>query len=121
MRKMNGAIPKVEILQGNIGYMQVNGVPPYDLAKEAVAAAFTFLRNTDALIIDNRGNGGGDPRTVSLYMSYLSEGPSVPRQHFPCARPGAQHGVQDHGAGQGELWFEEAGVRARVARHVLRW
>jgi len=76
MRKMNGAIPKVEILRGNVGYMQVNGVPPYDLAKDAVAAAFAFLRNTDALIIDNRGNGGGDPATVALYMSYLSEGPS---------------------------------------------
>lgn len=74
MRKQNGAIPKVEILEGNIGYMRVNAVPPFDYAKDAVAAAFAFLKNTDALIIDNRGNGGGDPRTVAWYMSYLSEG-----------------------------------------------
>jgi hypothetical protein len=39
-----------------------------------VAAAFAFLHNTDALIIDNRGNGGGDPNTVAVYVSYLSEG-----------------------------------------------
>jgi hypothetical protein len=76
MRKLNGAIAKVEILRGNVGYLQVNGVPPYDIAKDAVAAAFKFLQNTDALIIDNRGNGGGDPSTVALYMSYLSDGPS---------------------------------------------
>jgi len=76
MRKQNGAIPKVEILDGNVGYMRVNGVPPLGMAHSAVAAAFAFLHNTDALIIDNRGNGGGDPNTVALYVSYLSEGES---------------------------------------------
>lgn len=74
MRKSNGEIRKVEILDGNVGYMRVNGVPPLDTARSAVAAAFAFLKNTDALIIDNRGNGGGDPNTVALYVSYLSEG-----------------------------------------------
>jgi hypothetical protein len=73
-RKLNGMIPKVEILDGNVGYMRVNGVPPLEAARDAIAAAFAFLQNTDALIIDNRGNGGGDPNTVALYMSYLSEG-----------------------------------------------
>lgn len=74
MRKENGAIPRVEILDGNVGYMRVNGVPPVEAASSAVAAAFAFVRNTDALIIDDRGNGGGDPHTVALYVSYLSEG-----------------------------------------------
>jgi hypothetical protein len=32
IRKQNGAIPKVEILDGNVGYMRVNGVPSLDLA-----------------------------------------------------------------------------------------
>ena len=74
LRKENRAIPKVEILEGNVGYMRVNGVPPVDLARPAVTAAFAFLHNTDALIIDDRGNGGGDPNTVAVYVSYLSEG-----------------------------------------------
>jgi C-terminal processing protease CtpA/Prc len=74
LRKENGAIPKVEILEGNVGYMRVNGVPPVDVARPAVAAAFAFLHNTDALIIDDRGNGGGDPNTVAVYVSYVSEG-----------------------------------------------
>ena len=39
-----------------------------------IDAAFAYLRNTDALIIDLRGNGGGWPDTVAYYMSYLSEG-----------------------------------------------
>jgi voltage-gated potassium channel Kch len=74
MRAENGAIRKVQILPGNIGYMEVNGVPPVMMSKAAIAAAFAFLHNTDALILDLRGNGGGDPNTVAMYMSYLSEG-----------------------------------------------
>jgi hypothetical protein len=74
MRGMNGGIPKVEILPGNIGYLQVNGEPPVQAAKEAITTALAFLRNTDALIIDDRANGGGDPETVALYMSFLSDG-----------------------------------------------
>jgi C-terminal processing protease CtpA/Prc len=68
----NGAIGRLEVLAGNIGYMEVSGVPPR--ANAAIDAAFAFLRNTDALIIDLRGNGGGSPETVAYYMSYLSEG-----------------------------------------------
>jgi len=74
MRKLNAFVPKVEILDGNVGYIRVNGVPPIDIARRAVAAAFAFVHETDALIIDNRGNGGGDPSTVAFYVSYLSEG-----------------------------------------------
>lgn len=76
VRQTNGMVPKVEILDGNIGYMRVNGVPPLPLARDSVAAAFAYLHRTDALILDLRWNGGGDPNTVALYMSYLSEGPS---------------------------------------------
>ena len=74
LRKLNGLIPKVEILDGNVGYMRVDGVPPLEVAHDAVAAAFAFVHDTDSLIIDDRGNHGGDPRTVALYMSYVSEG-----------------------------------------------
>jgi retinol-binding protein 3 len=74
LRKANGLIPMVEILAGNVGYMRVNGMPPPDVSKDAIAAAFAFVRNTEALIIDLRDNRGGEPATVALYDSYLSEG-----------------------------------------------
>jgi hypothetical protein len=73
-RASNGAIRRAEILAGNIGYLEVNGVPDLEFASDAIAAAFAFLGNTDALILDLRGNGGGSPETCALYMSYLSEG-----------------------------------------------
>ena len=72
--RLNGGIPKIEILPGNIGYLRSNGFPELEVAQDAIAAAFAFLHHTDALIIDLRTNGGGDPHTVALVMSYLSEG-----------------------------------------------
>jgi retinol-binding protein 3 len=69
-----GGITKLEVLEGRVGYLHMRGVPPLEVAENAVAAAFAFLKNTDALILDCRNNDGGDPRTVALYVSYLSEG-----------------------------------------------
>ena len=57
LRKMNGGISEVRILDGNVGYMKLYAVLPLELARGAVTAAFAFVRNTDALIIDNRSNG----------------------------------------------------------------
>lgn len=80
LSKENGAIRRVQILPGNVGYMEVNGMVP--MANAAIDAAFAFLHRTDALIIDLRGNGGGDPETVAYYMSYLSEGDPYPVMHI---------------------------------------
>jgi len=74
LRKLNGMIPRVEVLDGNVGYLRVDGVPPLAAARDAIAAAFAFVHETDALIIDDRENHGGDPHTVALYVSYLSAG-----------------------------------------------
>jgi len=44
---------------------------PAELGGETAAAAMNLLANTDALIIDLRKNGGGDPAMVQLVCSYL--------------------------------------------------
>jgi Peptidase family S41 len=71
---IENAIPELRILDGNVGYMVVNGMLPGRAARDAIAAAFAFLHDTDALILDLRGNPGGTG-IADLYMSYLSEGP----------------------------------------------
>ncbi|HKN76268.1 MAG TPA: S41 family peptidase [Candidatus Acidoferrum sp.] len=71
MRQQHAGIPQVKILDGNIGYIVANGMLPDSLAKDPIAAAFAFLRDTDALILDLRGNPGGSG-SIDLYMSYLS-------------------------------------------------
>ena len=71
------AIPRVEILDGNVGYLDLRGFERRSAAADAkVAAAFELLHGVDALIIDLRANGGGNPEGVALVASYLLDGPT---------------------------------------------
>ena len=56
-------------LKGNIGYIVLNGFAPEDHAKLGADKAMTLLGSTDALIIDIRNNGGGDPAGVAYLVS----------------------------------------------------
>jgi len=69
--KRNFGVERVERLPGNIGYVELRGFAPAPLAGSALAAAMTLVAHADALIIDLRRNGGGDPETVALVCSYL--------------------------------------------------
>ncbi len=71
MKRINYAFNKVERLEGNIGYIELTNFFEPEAGAETVAAAFNFIANTDALIIDLRRNGGGDPAMVQLICSYL--------------------------------------------------
>jgi C-terminal processing protease CtpA/Prc len=71
MRQTNYGFEKVERLPGNVGYLDLRGFNPAEFAAETGAAAMSFLANTDALIIDLRRNGGGDPAMVAFLSSYL--------------------------------------------------
>lgn len=68
---MNHGFAKVERLPGNIGYLEFLNFMDPELGADTVAAAMNFVNNTDALIIDLRGNGGGSPQMVALICSYL--------------------------------------------------
>ena len=68
---MNHGFTKVERLRGNIGYLEFLHFADEELGAETVAAAMNFINSTDALIIDLRGNGGGNPAMVALICSYL--------------------------------------------------
>lgn len=71
MSWMNYGFDKVERLRGNTGYISFRGFFGPELGADAVASAMNFIAGTDALIIDLRGNGGGDPEMVALICSYL--------------------------------------------------
>lgn len=70
-RFVNAGFEKVERLRGNVGYLKFNHFDEPENVKRPIAAAMAFLANTDALIIDLRENGGGDPAGVQLVCSYL--------------------------------------------------
>jgi hypothetical protein len=68
---MNHGFSKVERLPGNIGYLEFLNFMDEELGADTVAAAMNFINGTDALIIDMRNNGGGNPAMVALVCSYL--------------------------------------------------
>ena len=70
-RSRNYGIEKYERLPGNIGYLELNGFVNVETSGEVIAAAMTVASGANALIIDLRKNGGGDPGTVALISSYL--------------------------------------------------
>ena len=74
---MGFGIAKVERLPGNVGYLDLRAFPPAEFVTGAYASAMSLLSGTDALILDLRLNGGGDPASVANLLSYFfTEGDS---------------------------------------------
>lgn len=71
IRRSNYGFHKVEILEGNIGYLELTGFLPVQVARDTAAGAMAFLANTDALIVDLRANGGGEPSMIQFLCSYF--------------------------------------------------
>jgi hypothetical protein len=95
---LNYGVPKVEVLPGNIGYVELRGFPHPDWAGETIANTFDFVSNTKALIIDLRQNAGGYPSTVALWASYLHAPRSI------------------HGASEDTHLFDQYDHRIRATR-----
>ncbi|RUR14233.1 S41 family peptidase [Legionella sp. km772] len=68
---MNFGFNEVRRLNCNIGYFSFDFFGPTDVSAKKFDASMKFLQDTDALIIDLRKNIGGDPKTVSYFVSYF--------------------------------------------------
>ncbi len=71
VRSRNFGFERLERLHGNIGYIELMGFMAPVLGADTVRSAFDFVANSEALIVDLRRNGGGDPDMVALISSYL--------------------------------------------------
>jgi mRNA-degrading endonuclease toxin of MazEF toxin-antitoxin module len=71
MKLAKFGIEKAERLPSNIGYLELSAFPFPQMTAEKYAAAMDKLADTDAMIIDLRGNGGGSPASVALLASYF--------------------------------------------------
>ena len=70
-QRRNFGFQKVEVLDGNIGYLDLRGFASAEYGGPTATAAMAFLQNTDAMIIDLRKNGGGSPSMIQLLSSYF--------------------------------------------------
>lgn len=69
--RTNGGFAAVDRLKGNIGYIKLNGFPPIGPFQPVADQAMADLADTEALIIDLRENGGGDPESVAYLCSFF--------------------------------------------------
>jgi hypothetical protein len=100
----NGGVHDAQWLPGNIGYIRISGFPDDTPdVRHAIDAAMATVANTDALIIDLRHNGGGNPDSLDYWMGYFFAKPTeltsikwtTPKPHvdrqFSAAKIGGMH------------------------------
>jgi len=75
-KRDNFGFRKVERLPGNIGYLDFRAFQSPDQAGATAVAAMNFLAYCDAVIVDLRQNGGGDPAQIQLISSYFFRDPA---------------------------------------------
>ena len=70
-RRLNFGFEKVQRLAGNVGYLDLRMFSGLPEAQPVAVAAMNFLANTDAVIVDLRRNGGGDPSLLQTVLTYF--------------------------------------------------
>jgi hypothetical protein len=67
-----GGVARIELLAGSVALLVLApSLFPIRSAGPALTAALQLVAGADALLLDLRGNTGGDPRTVALVCGYL--------------------------------------------------
>lgn len=77
LRQANFGFERVQRLPGNIGYLDLRFFVNRPEARAAAVATMNWLAHTDALIVDLRRNGGGDPELIRFLQSYLFDEPTL--------------------------------------------
>lgn len=71
LKQNNFGFKELKILDGNIGYLDLRSFSDARYGELTAISAMNFLSNSDAIIIDLRKNGGGNPNMIQLITSYL--------------------------------------------------
>ena len=77
-RRTNYGLARIDILPGNVGYLDIRGFSGAQMVIPAIKSALEYLQGTDAIIFDLRRNGGGSPFSVNIIISHFTTGDTVP-------------------------------------------
>jgi hypothetical protein len=77
-RRTNYGLARVDILPGNVGYIDIRGFSGAQMVVGAIKSALEYLQGTDAIIFDLRKNGGGSPFSVNTIISHFTTGDTIP-------------------------------------------
>ncbi|WP_051435662.1 S41 family peptidase [Shewanella fidelis] len=91
----NYGFRKVELLEGNIGYLDIRMFSDSHLGGETLENAMKFLQHSDGIIIDLRNNFGGSPFMVTSLASYFFDLDTVHLSTFESRENGVLTQTQD--------------------------
>jgi len=91
----NYGFKKVEMLDGNIGYLDIRVFSDSHLGGETLENAMKFLQHANGIIIDLRNNFGGSPFMVTSLASYFFDLDTVHLSTFESRENGALTQTQD--------------------------
>jgi retinol-binding protein 3 len=77
-RRNNYSLGRIDVLPGNVGYLDIRGFAGSPGVVGAIKAALEYLQNTDAIIFDLRRNGGGSPFSVNQIISSFTTADTIP-------------------------------------------
>ena len=71
MASENYGISRVQLLPGNVSYIDLRGFGPAEIVGGAYDAVMSLVAGTNALVLDLRQNGGGEPDGVAYLLSHF--------------------------------------------------
>lgn len=74
-REDAGGIKGIEILEGNVGYLEIRSFVQLQVGRDFADSSMKILSGSDAIIIDLQENGGGYPEMVQYLCSYFFRDP----------------------------------------------
>ncbi len=96
-RRANHGLSEMRILPGNVRYLRITQFHwVADRTGQAYDDAMRFLRDGDAVIIDLRGNGGGDHAAVRYLLSHFMKPDQLDITFLEAGREPVQSRTLDH-------------------------
>jgi hypothetical protein len=91
----NYGFKQVEMLEGNIGYVDIRSFADSHLGGATLESAMKFLQHADGIIIDLRNNFGGSPFMINTLASYFFDLDTVHLSTFESRGSGQLTQIQE--------------------------